>query len=368
MSPTAEPPTILAVGTALPDYVVTQAQVSAALHAAWEADHSVERGRLKRIAELHRATGVRQRHFVLPLERYPTLGSFAQRNALWQDHALTLAERAVRDVLSEAAVSVDELDQLTFVSVTGIAAPSLDARLMNRLGLRPDVRRTPVFGLGCVAGAAGLVRAQDYLRAYPTHLALLVSAELCSLTFQLDDHGLSNIVATGLFGDGAAAVLVAGAQWAAARGRPPPRGLPRIVATRSALYPHTERVMGWDIVDTGFRVVLSPEVPELVRQRMPQDADGLLASAGLSRGSLRHWVMHTGGPKVLEAIEQSLALPDDALRGSWDSLAAVGNLSSASVLFVLQRALREGRAQVGDLGLLGALGPGFCSELALLRW
>ncbi len=231
---------------------------------------------------------------------------------------------------------------------------------MNRLGLRPDLKRTPIFGLGCVAGAAGLARASDTLRAFPDQTAAVLSVELCSLTLQRRDLSLSNVIASGLFGDGAAAVILKGAKLEATG--------PRVVATRSVFYPHTERVMGWDLVDGGFKVLLSPEVPALAKAHIGGDVDAFLGSLGYTRSDMRHWIAHTGGPKVLQAFEEALELPAGALKRSWDSLRSVGNLSSASVLFVLGDLLDAGLAEAGDLGLLLAMGPGFCAELVLLEW
>jgi alkylresorcinol/alkylpyrone synthase len=190
-------------------------------------------------------------------------------------------------------------------------------------------------------------------------VAALVAVELCSLTLQREDLSVANLIASGLFGDGAACVLV---------GADRPRRGPSIVATRSVFYPGTERVMGWDVVESGFKVVLSPQVPRLVRSRIRGDVDSFLASNGVSRAEIRHFICHTGGPRVLEAFEEALELPASALSRTWESLRSVGNLSSASVLFVLRDLLESGEAKEGDLGLLVAMGPGFCSELLLLRW
>jgi alkylresorcinol/alkylpyrone synthase len=190
-------------------------------------------------------------------------------------------------------------------------------------------------------------------------VAALLAVELCSLTLQREDLSVANLIASGLFGDGAACVLV---------GADRPRRGPSIVATRSIFYPGTGRVMGWDIVESGFKVVLSPQVPQLVRARIREDVDSFLAEQGVSRPEIRHFICHTGGPRVLEAFEQSLELPPEALARTWESLRSVGNLSSASVLFVLRDLLESGEAKEGDLGLLVAMGPGFCSELVLLRW
>ncbi len=233
---------------------------------------------------------------------------------------------------------------------------------MNRLGLPASVKRTPIFGLGCLAGAAGLARAADTLRAFPEEVAVMLSVELCSLTLQPDDLSIPNVVATGLFGDGAAAVVLGGGA------RAPRNGAPRVVATRSVFYPETEWVMGWDVVDTGFKVVLSAKVPEVVEARVGADVDAFLGAHGLTRADVRRWIAHTGGPRVLEAFRAALGLPEAALARSWASLREVGNLSSASVLFVLADELAEGDARPGDLGLLAAMGPGFAAELVLLRW
>jgi alkylresorcinol/alkylpyrone synthase len=273
-----------------------------------------------------------------------------------------VGEAAVRAGLAGAGLSPRDVGHLFFVTVTGISTPSLDARLMNRLGLEPSVKRTPIFGLGCLAGAAGLARASDVLRAFPGEVAVMLSVELCSLTLQRDDASVANLVATGLFGDGAAAVVLAGGERANG-----PRA-PRVVATRSVFYPETEWVMGWDVVDTGFKVVLSAKVPEVIEARIGGDVDDFLAGHGLARGDVRHWVAHTGGPKVLEAFRRALALPDEAIARSWRSLREVGNLSSASVLFVLGDLLDADEARPGDVGLLASMGPGFSAELLLLRW
>ncbi|WP_254185336.1 type III polyketide synthase [Nocardioides panacis] len=219
----------------------------------------------------------------------------------------------------------------------------------------------PLVGLGCVAGAAGVARLQDYLVGHPDDVAVLVSAELCSLTVQRDDTTVANLVASGLFGDGAAAVVAVGAH------RSPDAGGVEVLGSRSRLYPDSERTMGWDVGATGLRIVLDAHVPDLVRRHLGEDVDGFLADAGLSRDDVEFWVCHPGGPKVLEAIEQALDLPRSAVEMTWDSLARIGNLSSASVLHVFADTLRERPPRPGSYGLLMAMGPGFCSELVLLR-
>jgi alkylresorcinol/alkylpyrone synthase len=256
------------------------------------------------------------------------------------------------------------VDHLFFVSVTGIATPSIDALLVNRLGLRADLKRTPIFGLGCVGGAAGVARAADYLRAFPDQVAVLLSVELCSLTLQREDFSIANLIASGLFGDGAAAVVMVGPEH--------PTGIgaagPEVVATRSIFYPDTQDVMGWKIGSDGFRVVLSADVPSVVRAHVRENVDAFLSDCGLALDDISSWVAHPGGPRVLEAFAEALELPQEAVARTWESLAELGNLSSASVLMVLRDVMGNGRPPEGDWGLMVGMGPGFCSELVLLRW
>ncbi len=351
-------PTIRAIGRALPEHRYASETLSAALWGEWGGSPH-ERARFARI---HRATGVRARHLALPLEEYRDLRSFAASNDAWTRCATDLGGRALEGALARAGLRVEDVDHVFFNTVTGVASPSIDVKLINRLGLRTDVKRTPMFGLGCVGGAAGLARAADYLRAFPDEVAVLLSVELCSLTLQLHDRSIANVIATALFGDGAAAVVLSGAR----RAHDCPT--PRVVASRSLFFRDTEEMMGWNVGDTGFQVVLTAGIPDLIRTHLRAAADAFLLAHGLRRGDVRHWIAHTGGPKVLRAIEDTLELPDDALARSWRSLEDVGNLSSASVLFVAADLLDTSAGRPGDYGVLLSLGPGFCGELVLVRW
>jgi alkylresorcinol/alkylpyrone synthase len=351
----AQAVTIAGVGCALPPYYADQETLIAAFHALWG-----DRPSARRLEGLHRAVGVGGRHLALPMHEYPRLDGFAAANAAWNRVALDLAQVAAGRALERAGLRPEDVDHVFFVTVTGVSTPSIDARLVNRMGLRRDVKRTPIFGLGCVAGAAGIARAADYLRAFPSETALLVAVELCSLTLQRRDLSVANLIASGLFGDGAAAVVLRGGACVAEG--------PRVIANRSVFYPDTEDVMGWEMVDSGFKVILSGRVPDVIRQHLGEDVDAFLATQRLTRKQLRHFVAHTGGPKVLKAFESALALPADALERSWRSLKTVGNLSSASVLFVLEDLLAAKVALPDEAGLLAAMGPGFCAELVLLRW
>jgi alkylresorcinol/alkylpyrone synthase len=311
------------------------------------------------LERLQARVGVETRHLALPLEDYYDL-SWGKANNHWIEVAQEIGQQALCCALTRAGLATSDLGALFFVSVTGISSPSIDARLVNRMKLPVNIKRVPIFGLGCVAGAAGIARAADYVKAYPGQVAAVLSVELCSLTLQQDDISVANIISSGLFGDGAAAVLVAGAE----RNAPGPE----ILATRSVFYPDSEHVMGWDISERGFRIVLSREVPEMVHDHLASDVDAFLEEQGLSRPDIGSWILHTGGPRVLEATAAALDLPDGALNASWDCLRRTGNLSSASVLVVLEEFLTKRRPALGTYSILAAMGPGFCSELVLLRW
>jgi alkylresorcinol/alkylpyrone synthase len=347
---------ILSTATAYPSHYYTQQEVVDALLTYWGGDAEI-RAVLKR---LHMRTGVEGRYFSRRLAEYAALDTWGKTNSVWMEVAEELGERAIDCALKRAGLGRDQIGAVFFVSVTGVASPSIDAKLVNRMRLSPNIRRNPIFGLGCVAGAAGLARAADYVRAYPDQIALLLSVELCSLTWQRDDLSMANLISSGLFGDGAAAVLVGSAQ-VQRRG-------PRIVASHCVFYPDTEDVMGWHISEKGFRIVLSQHVPEVVRENLGRDVDVFLAQHGLTRSDIGSWIMHTGGPKVLEATEQSLALPHAALEISWEALRQVGNLSSASVLVVLDKTIKHRRPAPGTRSILAAMGPGFCCEMLLLEW
>jgi alkylresorcinol/alkylpyrone synthase len=347
---------IAGVASAFPRQYYRQQEIANVLKRHWDDGL----GNPKVLDRLLTRVGVDGRYLALPIEAYDDLTTWGKSNNAWIEVAEELAEQSICRALTRAGLCEADLDAIFFVSVTGVASPSIDARLMNRMNLRSDIKRNPIFGLGCVAGAAGLARAADYVRAFPQQCAVLVSVELCSLTWQRKDLSVANLISSGLFGDGSAAVIVTGGERSAAG--------PQVLGSRSSFYRGTEEVMGWDISEQGFRIVLSPEVPEMVRQHLARDVDGFLADHGLDRGDIATWIMHTGGPKVLEATAESLDLPDGALDVSWQTLRRVGNLSSASVLLVLEEFMNRRRPEVGSYSILAAMGPGFCSELVLLRW
>jgi alkylresorcinol/alkylpyrone synthase len=348
---------IAAAASALPKYEYDQATILAAIQAHWA-------GRIENpemLDRLHSRTGVDKRYLALPIETYPELiQQWGKANDAWIHASIELGEEAILGALEAAGMDRQALGAIFFVSVTGISSPSIDARLINRMGLSNNIKRVPIFGLGCVAGAAGIARAADYVRAFPDQAAVLLSVELCSLTIQQDDMSVANLISAGLFGDGAAAVIVSGAGRECSG--------PQILATRSVFYPNTEDVMGWEVSEKGFRIVLTRDVPGMVYKHLASDIDAFLADQALTRADIGAWIMHTGGPAILKANADALGLPDSALEASWECLRRVGNLSSASVLFVLEDFMNGRRPAAGTLSVLAAMGPGFCSELILLRW
>ncbi|MDJ0637694.1 MAG: 3-oxoacyl-[acyl-carrier-protein] synthase III C-terminal domain-containing protein [Paracoccaceae bacterium] len=351
---------ILHVQKVFPPHRYRQKEIFEAMIAKWDGAR-INHDRLDR---LQRTVQVKSRYLALPLEAYSEIAGFTDANARFIEIGTDMAEDGLRTALTATGLAAADIDAVFFVSVTGIATPSIDARLVNRIGLRSDVKRTPIFGLGCVAGAAGLARVHDYLRAFPDHIVALISVELCSLTLQLQDLTPANLIAASLFGDGGACVLASGADHTAGGAG----ACPTTLETRSRFYPDTENVMGWEIGAFGFRVLLDASVPDLVAGNLRQDVDGFLGGLGLGRKDISWWVCHTGGPRVIGAIREALEIPEDALSLTRRSLEEVGNLSSASVLHVLADTMAERPVKPGDLGLLMAMGPGFCCEMVLLRW
>jgi alkylresorcinol/alkylpyrone synthase len=352
-------PFIAAIATAFPGHYYPQERLTAALSQFWASRHN----NLKRLEGMHQNMGIRGRYLAWPIEKYVEQPGFGVRNNAWIETTVNLGEQAICELLETTGLAAGDVAQLTFVSTTGVTAPSVDARLMNRIPFSPGLKRMPLVGLGCTGGAAGLARVTDYLQGHPGEAALLLAAELCSLTLQYDDLSVANILASGLFGDAAAAVLLLGDDHPQVQ-----PGQPRVVASQSCFFPDTERVMGWDVGEGGFKVVLSADVPRIAGAEVRPLLDSFLAPHDLRPADIDHWITHPGGPKVLDALQESLELPGEALQLSRDSLTDVGNVSSVSVLCVLKETLAQRRPAPGDYGLLLALGPAFCAEALLLQW
>ena len=365
MIATLPAPRLVSVATALPREVVRQEDARTLVTALFQDQLAAEDQRLFAVFE---NAGIARRHVCMPLEWYAADHDFGERNALYVEHAQRLAAEAIRGALERAGRTPGEVDHVIFVSSTGLATPSLDARLANTLALRGDVRRTPLWGLGCAGGVAGLARARDFALADPGACVLLVALELCSLTFQRREITRRNLVATSLFADGAAAAVVLGAEadgaGTAASGSGPALEL---VAARSTLWPDTLDVMGWEVDASGLHVVFSRDIPSIVREWVRPNMDAFLSENGLSLETLAHLVAHPGGPKVLLAYAEALGLAPDALRHAALVLRECGNMSSPTCLFVLERALAAHDVVPGDTAVLAALGPGFASEYVLAR-
>lgn len=346
---------IVATSMAYPEHYFSQADITNA-YVAYTGKEE------RAIRRMFKSVQVAGKHLSMPMQDYVTKDRFEQRNQVWQTVALDLGKKACLDVLKQAGIPPSKIGQLIFTTVTGLSVPSIDAKLMNQIPFDRGMKRVPLFGLGCVAGAAGLSRAHDYLTGHPTEYCILLAVELCSLTMQKDDLSLESIISSGLFGDGAAAVLLAGDEVEASKDHP------QIVDACSAFFPDTEYVMGWDFRDTGFKIVLSSDVPVLAREKLPDVITSLLSKHHLEIPDIHHWVCHPGGPKVIDAIEETLDLTPGELDITRKSLNTIGNLSSASVLSILNDTIRDKKPKRGSNVVILAMGPGFCAEALFVKW
>lgn len=318
-----------------------------------------------RYAGIFRESGIRARSFVAPLERLVASDGWLERSAIFTEEGTRLGEAALVGALDRAGLAPGDLGHLFFISTTGIATPSIDARILGRGPWCDSTLRTPVWGLGCAGGISGLARAADWVKAHPGKAAAVLAVEFCSLTFMPRDLSLANFVAAALFADGVACAVVAGDEIA---GRCRPGGL-AIAGHRVRLFPDTLDVMGWNPVEHGLQVVFSRRIPAIVREHAGGEFEQLLAIAGIEAAGVGTFLGHPGGPKVLAAYEEALGWSRERFAAAWACLEKWGNVSSASILHVLAMAFEGGElaARRGEYALLAALGPGFTSEQLLTR-
>lgn len=344
-------PAIAAVGTALPVNRVCQSDIRNFAAALFREGLP----HLERLMPVFENASIEARYLAQPLEWYRTQHSFAEANALYETIAFELSDAAANAALDRAGIDREKIGAVLFVSSTGIATPTIDSKLIQKLGLSVHAKRLPLWGLGCAGGVAGLARAAE-LAAATQEPVLLVAVELCSLTFQRNDFSKSNLVGSSIFGDGAAAVVLV----------PEQKG-PVVFGSYSTLFPETEDIMGWDMSETGLKVRFSRDIPAIVREYLPGLLKQACAQWGIETGSIRHFVAHPGGTKVLAAYSDSLGLNSEQLAEAYQVLRQYGNMSSASVLFVLERFLAK-NPPTGDYGVMLALGPGFSAEQVLFKW
>jgi alkylresorcinol/alkylpyrone synthase len=346
--------TIAATATALPSHELTRESVKFYLDKVFP----LQGVRLEAMQAIVENSQIDRRFCIHPVEYIVEPRPIDELSEDYIRNSVDLGQRVAQECLSRAGCSPRDVDLLITVSCTGFMIPSLDAHLINRMGFRCDVRRLPVTELGCAAGASALARAWEFQRAFPGATALVISVEIPSLTFQRRDVSQANLISSILFGDGAAAALVTGN---GARG-------PRLIDARSYTFPDSLAAMGFDLKNSGFHIVLSKDIPDLIRSKIKELVTSFLAKNGLRQEDMAAYVLHPGGQKLLHYVQEELGLEQRYTQPSWDVLRKYGNLSSASVLFVLHEWLTTHSFSPGDHALFAAFGPGFTAELLLAQW
>jgi len=351
----ASPCFVAATATALPPHVISRDDVKYYMGRVFD----IPERRLEAMMSIVDNAQVHRRHVIFPLEYTVEPRSLEKTNQEYMEHAIVLGQRAAEQCLERAGMAAGDIDLIITVSCTGFMIPSLDAHLINRMGFRSDVRRMPFTELGCAAGAMAIGRASDFLQAYPGANVLILAVELPSLTFQRKDISQANLISSILFGDGAAAVIVSG--------KPHGRG-PRILTSETYTFPDSLDAMGFDLRDSGFHILLSKDVPEMIGAKIEELVDSFLSRHGQTRQSIRGWILHPGGSRLLGNVETALGLTKCQTQPSWDILGNVGNLSSATILFILQEWLEKRPLQKDEIAFAAAFGPGFSAEFLLLQW
>lgn len=349
---------LVAIGTAVPPYEIQQSEARAfAKELFSQSFHDIDR-----LLPIFDHTGIEKRSFSKPRSWFEQDHSLAEKNQAYIEMACYLGEKAIQRCLQQAGVEVTEIDHLIFVSTTGMATPSIDAHLVHRMGMNRHIKRTPIWGLGCAGGVVGLARAFELAKAFPNHRVLLLTVECCGLTFRRNDLSKSNLVATSLFADGAAAVLVVGSEVDEYHAN----GGPSMVGAMSTIFPHSLNVMGWEILDDGLKVIFSKDIPKIVRENIQPLVIDFVQKHDLTPNDIDTYITHPGGRKVLEAYQEALGLSKEQLYVSFEVLRQYGNMSAVTILFVLAEEIKLARKR--NYGLLSTLGPGFSAEFLLLKW
>ena len=346
---------ILSSKTVFPEHIYDQNYFIDMISTMWPEQS-------KKISLFAKSVCVEERALCIEMKEILELTSLAQRNKIWMEKSVELAKRGVEQVLEDTGISITEINQFITTSVTGISIPSLDTILMNSMGFNENTQRLPLFGFGCLGGVASINRAHDYLRNNPKGVVLITAVELCSLTFQPSDLSVENLVGSSLFGDGSASVIMVGDQHRLAS-----KGKYQVVNYGSFFYPNTEDTMGWDIRDSGFKLVLNKNVSKIVEDNIPGNVKQLLSKENLHIEDIKYSISHPGGPKVLMSMQESLGLSKEDFSNSWQSLKEHGNMSSVSVLNVLEKSIKQDVGTNEGVGIMAAMGPGFNSEITLIR-
>jgi alkylresorcinol/alkylpyrone synthase len=346
--------TISASATALPPYLITRDDVKYYMGRVFD----IPDRRVEAMMAIVDNAQVHQRHAIFPIDYTIEPRALSQTNNEYIEHAIKLGQEAAEKCLAKAGLRPEDIDLIITVSCTGFMIPSLDAHLIKLMGFRSDVRRMPFTELGCAAGAMAISRAADYIKSYPHANVLIIAVELPSLTFQRKDISQANLISSILFGDGAAAVVVTGQD----------KPGPRVLVTETYTFPDSLGAMGFDLRDSGFHILLAKDVPEMIGAEIKGLVYGFLERHGKTRQDIKGWILHPGGARLLGNVEQQLGLCKCDTQPSWDILANVGNLSSATILFILQEWLEKRPLKAGEHAMAAAFGPGFSAEFLLLQW
>ncbi|MDQ0213636.1 alkylresorcinol/alkylpyrone synthase [Oikeobacillus pervagus] len=352
---------ITSVGFGLPTYCIPQEEVERFIKETYQSSYP----RIHRLLKVFKNSEIKRRRFVRPMDWYREPHTFEEKNHIFIEEAIQLGCKAIEQCLQRFKVDYKEIDAIYTICSTGLATPSIEARIMNELPFHPHVKRTPIWGLGCAGGVAGLARAGEFCKAFPQANVLVLAIELCSLTFQLEDLSKSNLIGTSLFADGVACCLVCGDESTVLNGKE--ESFPTIIDHQATLIPHSLDVMGWEIKNDGLFVIFSKDIPTIVHNWFKPNVEKFLEKHHWTMNDIQHFIAHPGGKKVIEAYRHSLSIPSEMTADSMEILKEYGNMSSATVLYVLERFMKKEK-KMGDIGLAVTLGPGFSSDLLLMRW